>query len=181
MTLGTKSLLFGAHWPPHIGMIALAWKWLYGSWPNPKEFLAICLHDIGYLGVKEMDGDDGTKHPELGAGIADIVLGKPYGDLIRGHSKGYAELIGVPLSKLYGPDKLSHAFEFVAFYTFRTRLTGELQQYKDVHHGCTPKFDNPQTPDQEWFQIVRARMAREGINAALEIIAPNGLGSHRGR
>ena len=109
MKIGTKSLLIGAHWPPHILMVILAWKWLYGTWPTWREFLAICIHDIGYIGVVEMDGPDGTMHPERGARIADTCLGAEYGALIRGHSKGYAEAVGVPLSKLYGPDKLSHA------------------------------------------------------------------------
>lgn len=172
MTVGTKSLLLGAHWPPHVGMITLAWRWLYGHWPTPKEFLTICIHDIGYLGVKEMDGHDGTRHPELGAKIADALLGTPYGDLIRGHSKGYAESVGIPLSKLYGPDKLSHALECAALYCFRTRWTGELQQYRSTTHGCAPRKDDPSVADIDWFRITRARMARGGINAALEILAP---------
>lgn len=180
ISVGTLSLLVGAHWPPHIAMVTLAWRWLYGSWPTWRELACICLHDVGYAGCEQMDGDDGTLHPERGARIADRLFGKPFGDLIRGHSKGYADIAGVPLSKLYGPDKLSHAFEVSACYAFRTRLTGELQQYR----GClwnAARHDDPSVSDAEWFRVIRARMTRGGIAHALTITAPNGLGEARGR
>jgi len=177
--IGTKSLLIGAHWPPHILMVILAWKWLYGTWPTWREFLAICIHDIGYIGVVEMDGPDGTMHPERGARIADTCLGAEYGALIRGHSKGYAEAVGVPLSKLYGPDKLSHALEPSWLYVFRTRLTGEIRQYRSTAHGCAPRNDDSAVSDYEWFRVIRARMAKGGIQAMLDSVGK--LGEHRGR
>lgn len=180
LSVGTKSLLFGAHWPPHVLMVIVAWRWLYGAWPSWQECVTICLHDIGYLGVKEMDGADGTAHPERGARLARWLLGEGYDDLIRGHSKGYAELVGLPLSRLYAPDKLSHAFEFAACYTFRTRLTGELQQYRTTIHGAA-RNDDLRISDKEWFRVIRARMARGGIAQAITQLAPNGLGEHRGR
>lgn len=181
LTMGTRGLLIGAHWPPHVLMVVAAWRWLYGSWPSVRELAAICLHDVGYLGCEQMDGPDGTMHPEAGAALADRLLGRDMGDLIRGHSKGYAEAVGVPLSRLYGPDKVSHAFESVWLYVLRTRLTGEIRQYRAVAHGCAPRNDDPAVSDHEWFRVVRARMARGGIAAAIEVLAPHGLGEHRGR
>jgi hypothetical protein len=181
VNVGTKSLLFGAHWPPHVLMVTAAWRWLYGAWPTLRELGAICLHDIGYAGCLEMDGPDGTGHPLLGAIVADFLLGEDMGDLIRGHSKGYAEAAGVPLSKLYGPDKLSHACEPTWLYVWRTRLTGEIRQYRAVSHGCAPRNDDPAVSDYEWFRVIRMRMARGGIDHAIGLTAPNGLGEHRGR
>lgn len=181
ISMGTRSLLIGAHWPPHILMVVAAWKWLYGSWPTWREFSAIVLHDVGYAGCREMDGADGTMHPEAGARLADRLLGREYGDLIRGHSKGYAETIGVPLSLLYGPDKLSHAFEPPWLYVLRTRLTGEIRQYRSTTHGCTPRNDDPRVSDFDWFRVVRTRMVRGGCEAAVKVMAPSGLGEHRGR
>lgn len=178
--VGTLSLLIGAHWPPHIAMVILAWRWLYGTWPTWREAIAICLHDVGYWGCEQMDGEDGTRHPELGARIARRLLGEGYDDLIRGHSKGYADIVGLPLSRMYGPDKLSHAFEAAWCYTLRTRLTGELQQYR----GClwnAARHDDLSVSDAEWFRVIRARMTRGGIAHALTIIAPNKLGEARGR
>ena len=181
MNVGTKSLLLGAHWPPHVVLVTLAWRWLYGSWPSLRELAAIVLHDIGYAGCREMDGEDGTRHPELGARVADLWLGEDCGALIRGHSKGYAELAGVPLSKLYAPDKLSIVFEPARFYAWRTRLTGELGQYRAVSHGGAPRADNAAVSDREWFRVIRMRMARGGLSHAISVAAPDGLGSHRGR
>ena len=179
--MGTRSLLIGAHWPLHNLMVVAAWRYLYGSWPTWRELVAIGLHDLGYLGCREMDGPDGTMHPEAGARLADRMLGREYGDLIRGHSKGYAETIGVPLSRLYGPDKCSHAFESVRCYVLRTRLTGEIRQYRATTHGCAPRNDAPAVTDHEWFRVVRNRMIRGGTEAAVKAQAPDGLGLHRGR
>lgn len=181
LSTGTKSLLIGAHWPPHILMVALAWRWVFGQWPTKKEFAAICLHDVGYFGCKEMDGDDGTKHPELGACFADVLLGKQYGDLIRGHSMGYVVMTGGQVSKLYVADKLSHVFEPAWLYTLRTRLTGELEQYRARGPGGAARRDDETVSDEEWFRVVRCRMARGGLSAALPIIAPNNIGADRGR
>jgi len=176
---GTRSLLFGAHYPLHPIEVALAWRWLYGQWPSLREALAIAVHDLGYLGVQEFDGEDGTRHPELGARIAGLLLGEEYAALVRGHSKGYAELVGAPLSRLYGPDKLSHAFEPAWFYVLRTRATGEIRQYRATAHGCAPRCDDPGVSDEAWFRVIRARMARGGISAVLEQVGR--LGEHRGR
>jgi len=179
-TVGTWSLIAGAHWPPHYLAVALAWRWLYGAWPTWREALAIALHDIGYIGCKEMDGSDGTRHPELGGKIADFLLGKEYGDLIRGHSQGYADLAKVPTSKLYAVDKLAAVFESARFYAFRTSLTGELAQYRATSHGGAKRKD-AQVSNVEWFRVIRCRMARGGLTAAINLLAPDGLGSVHGR
>lgn len=175
MTVGTKSLLIGAHWPPHMLMVVLAWKWLYGTWPSLKEMAAIAIHDIGYVGCKDMDGEQGNDHPELGAKIADHFLGVKYGDLIRGHSKGYARSKGYELSKLYGPDKLSHAFEPLWLYPIRTRLTSELRQYRYTNHGVV-RQDDPTVSDKEWFRAIRMLMALSGIQQTIDASVPKGFG-----
>ena len=181
MRTGTKSLLVGAHWPPHMLAVTLAWRWMYGSWPTWRELVVIGLHDVGYLGCTEMDGVDGTRHPELGARIADVLLGSEYGDLIRGHSQGYADLAGVPLSRLYGPDKLSHMMEPSWLYVARTRLTGELAQYRARTRGGRERVDDASVGDRAWFRIVRMRMARGGMRHVINHIAPAGIGRDRGR
>jgi hypothetical protein len=35
-------------------MVVMAWKWLYGTWPSLKEMATIAIHDIGYVGCKEL-------------------------------------------------------------------------------------------------------------------------------
>lgn len=178
--IGMKSLLFGAHWPMHVIDVVIAWRWLYGNWPTARECVAIALHDVGYWNVREMDGPDGLRHPELGARIADQILGREYGDLIRGHSKGYADLECLPLSRFYGPDKLSHAFVWTRGYVLRTRLSGELRQYRSTLWGEARKNDAG-VNDDIWFRVIRMRMTRGGISYAINEVAPDGLGAARGR
>jgi len=71
MTVGTKSILFGVHqflWHPIT--VGLAWKHLYGVWPNRYEWVAIFCHDLGYWGKSNMDGAEGRTHPKRGAELA---------------------------------------------------------------------------------------------------------------
>jgi len=170
MKLGTRSLLFGAHYPLHAAEVAIAWRWLYGQWPTWREAAAILVHDVGYFGCETMDGPDGSCHPELGARIADRLLGPEYGALVRGHSQSYAAKLGIPVSRLCWPDKLSHALEPVWWYVLRTRFTGEIREYRGVDHGSTPKGAVADAAtDHEWFQTVRARMTWHAIRRALNL------------
>lgn len=76
MQLGTKSVLFGVHNVViHPITVALAWRDLYGRWPHLYEWIAIILHDIGYWGKPNMDGEEGRSHPYLGAKWTGIVVG----------------------------------------------------------------------------------------------------------
>ena len=175
MKIGTKSLLFGAHWPAHNAAVILAWRWLYGTWPSIREAAAILIHDIGYLGCPDLDGPRGTRHPELGARIAGRLLGQAAGDLVAGHSAGFATWAGVPRSRLYGPDKVSVAFEAARCYVARTRATGELALYRSTDHACQPRPDDPSVSDLDWFRITRLRMIRSGIDHALDLITPASL------
>jgi hypothetical protein len=86
----------------------------------------------------------------------------------------------LPLSKLYPPDKLSHAFEYARCYTFRTRLTGELRQYR-TNLWNSARHNDWSVSDVDWFHVVRARMVKGGLAHAISILAPDGLGEHRGR
>lgn len=180
ISVGTKSLLIGAHWPLHLVQVALAWRWIYGAWPTWKEGIAIALHDIGYIGCKELDGPDGTRHPELGAVIAENLLGAEYGALVRGHSKGYADLVGVPLSKMYGADKAAHAFVWSRSYVLRTAITGELKQYRATGPGGRPR-KAMELPATVWFRMIRAWLVYDGVAHALSIMDTDGRIGRRDR
>ena len=70
MTVGTKSVLFGAHcFFLHPWFVAMAWWKLYGFPWDPRLWFAFGLHDIGYFGKPNMDGEEGERHPMLGANI----------------------------------------------------------------------------------------------------------------
>lgn len=73
MKIGTKSVLYGAHafWL-HPLLLAYAWMKLYGfSWrlTDPRLWIVFFVHDLGYIGKPNMDGEEGELHPMLGAKI----------------------------------------------------------------------------------------------------------------
>lgn len=70
MKIGTKSTLFGAHcFLIHPIMVFIAWWKLYGFPWDPRLWIAFFVHDLGYWGKPNMDGDEGINHIEFGAKI----------------------------------------------------------------------------------------------------------------
>lgn len=70
MKIGTKSVLFGVHqFAIHPWFVAWAWWKLYGFPFDPRLWVAFFVHDLGYLGMPNMDGPEGEEHPMLGAEI----------------------------------------------------------------------------------------------------------------
>jgi hypothetical protein len=70
MKIGTRSILFGAHcWFIHPWFVAAAWSKLYGFPTDLRLWVAFFVHDLGYWGKPNIDGDEGESHPILGARI----------------------------------------------------------------------------------------------------------------
>lgn len=70
MKIGTKSVLYGAHcFAIHPWFVAAAWAKIYGFPLDPRLWCAFFLHDLGYFGKPNLDGEEGETHPELGARI----------------------------------------------------------------------------------------------------------------
>lgn len=131
MKLGTRSTLFGVHhFLLHPFLVWLAWARLYRSLPTWRESLCILIHDIGYLGCDDMDGDQGSRHPELGAAIARRVLGEDERKLVLFHSRFTANLYGESVSRLCAPDKLVLFLYPAWLYTFLATLSGEGKEYQ---------------------------------------------------
>ena len=77
MTVGTKSVLFGAHcFFIHPFIVAIAWWKIYGFPWSSQLWVAFFVHDLGYLGKPNMDGEEGERHPELGARIMGWLFDK---------------------------------------------------------------------------------------------------------
>lgn len=147
MNVGTKSLLFGVHqflWHPIC--VARAWRFLHDRWPTIPEWICIALHDVGYWGCSDMDGETGQRHPERGAYWASKVIGwycklrgyPPdrtefmqwhYAQFTLFHSRFYAKRAGQPVSELFLADKLAVLFEPQWFYILRATLSGEIYEY----------------------------------------------------
>jgi hypothetical protein len=110
---------------------------LYGR-PSWKEFVCIFIHDWGYWGKPNLDGDEGICHPRLGAQLADRWFGLYYWKLCAGHSRSYVEKVnifgeyGLTTSKLCWADKLSFCYEPKWFYWLRATLSGELKEAREL-------------------------------------------------
>lgn len=158
MRRGTLSLLFGVHqvlWHPWT--VYRAWRALFGR-PTWREVICIILHDWGYWGSPNMDGEEGERHPELGAKLAGKLLGPSYHDLVLLHSRHYAKHRGLQPSKLCWADKLSICYDPKWFYLLRARLTGEIAEYRQISSHLLPLTAS----HSAWFDWMRSLMADLG-------------------
>lgn len=165
MKLGTKSLLFGVHqflWHPIT--VARAWHFLFDRWPRGWEWLAIFVHDFGYWGCDNMDGEEGKKHPINGSHLAFNIMrffhvsklrAGQVEDLVRYHSQSLAEMENEKPSALCWPDKLSIKFDPAWFYLLRARLSGELKEYR-VNAHISKDIKKWET-DRVWLRWLRKK------------------------
>lgn len=130
MTVGTRSVLFGAHafWL-HPAFTALAWIRLYGFPWNARLWIAFAVHDLGYIGKNSMDDLEGERHVELGATIMRSVCGDAWGDFTAAHSRYWAKRNGRQVSRLCVADKLAFVLTPAWIYVPMARATGELDEY----------------------------------------------------
>lgn len=158
MRVGTRSVLFGAHafWL-HPWFVARAWWRLYGFPWDPRLWVAFVVHDLGYWGMPDMDGEEGETHPELGARLMArlfdgrvrlspapcdpgttryLYLGR-WGRLCLYHSRFYSQRAGAEPSRLCYADKLASVLTPWWLYLPLARLSGELPEYmrEDLHDG----------------------------------------------
>lgn len=151
MTVGTKSILFGVHcFAIHPVVVAMAWIKLFGFPFDPRIWLAFFVHDLGYLGKPNMDGDEGVKHVEFGARIMGL-FGRDWEDFTRFHSRSYAEKHDVPFSRLCVADKFAICIEPYWFYMMRATASGEIHEYM-LSAGIYTK--------KEWFAEIQDYMGK---------------------
>lgn len=134
MKVGTKSLLFGVHqfaWHPFT--VFLAWRELYGM-PTWREVVCIIIHDWGYWGCSEMDGEEGSMHPYFGAYFARELFGEKYYYFCLLHSRTLSRDLRKEPSQLCWADKFSMLYDPRWFYLLRARLTGEIHEYRQHAH-----------------------------------------------
>src|SRR5574344_2357461 len=125
MKMGTKSLLFGAHqflWHPIT--LLLAWIDLHGKIPNWKICVCIFIHDWGYWGCPNMEGEEGQEHPVMAANIAGTYLGEEWAWFCLFHSRTYASKYHSKPSPLCWVDKLCVKYDPWWLYLPRVWLSG---------------------------------------------------------
>ncbi len=160
LPIGRRSLLFGVHqfaWHPFT--VFLAWIKLYG-WPSWKEIICIIVHDWGYWQCRDMDGEDGERHAEVGCYIAYKLFGQKYAELCLLHSRHYAKAIGAEPSRLCYADKLSIMYEPWWFYLARAWLTGELWEYRAM--AAQSGYVSLSASHREWFKWVQSYLSSKG-------------------
>lgn len=163
MRVGTKSLLFGVHqFALHPFFVARAWRELYGSWPRRfPEWCAVVVHDWGYWGCPDMDGEIGKQHPVAGAAIMRKLFGEEWGVFCLTHSRSLAKLRGLEPSALCAADKLAFAFYPRWLYLLLARASGELTEYlrnADSPAGRAVGIDA--STAERWFDSTLVYMRR---------------------
>jgi len=130
MTIGTRSVLYGAHCAVlHPWFLAVAWCKLYGFPWDPRLWASFWLHDIGYISKPNMDGSEGETHVELGARIMGLLFGESWAAFTAAHSRYWAKRNGRHFSRLCVADKLAFVLTPAWLYLPMTRATGELSEY----------------------------------------------------
>jgi hypothetical protein len=154
MTIGTKSVLYGAHcFVLHPWFVALAWWRLFGFPWDPRLWIAFIVHDLGYVGKPNMDGEEGEFHPVVGARIMSRLFDRrrqvgqwvslspewlgiqprewfgEWGMFSLLHSRYFAKTLGLQPSRLCVADKLAIALTPAWLYLPLVRATGEIHEY----------------------------------------------------
>jgi len=135
MKIGTKSVLFGVHqFLLHPILVALAWWKLYG-FPNKIQYwIAFFVHDLGYIGKPNMDGQEGEEHVMLGGEIMANLFGPRWGEFTLYHSRFQAPTNGSGekmMSRLCVADKFSFCITPDWLYLLQANLSGEIHEYME--------------------------------------------------
>ena len=175
MKIGTKSLLFGVHqFVLHPLFVLIAWIIIYKSFPKRHELLAIIVHDWGYWGCDNMDGEQGESHPVRSVKMLPYILvpGRFLEKVcieIMGHSRFNAKKHGIGLSHLFRADKLSMAICPSWLYLLLGNITGEIKEY--IHHGSVKsdggKYKDVATASSnqvQWLIETKAHMSLMGLH-----------------
>lgn len=157
--IGTRSLLYGAHqFILHPLFLALAWWKLYGTPLDPRLWVAFIVHDWGYWGKPDMDGDAGQTHPELGGQIMARLFGQEWGDFTRLHSRYYAKRENREPSPLCAADKLVLLVTPRWLYLWSVVATGEADEYRALYARW---LGVPSVTIEEWYEGLRENWLSE--------------------
>jgi hypothetical protein len=195
LPVGSRSLLFGVHqfiWHPIT--VAVAWRKLYGKWPTFLESICILVHDWGYWGCSDMDGERGKRHPELGSRLAATWVARVY----RWRVWSCVPLV-LLLTKI-GHEALKKMAKERAFGYYLGQLRGGINARCTLnaidahflvryHSRSMAKLENaPTSPlcapdklcvlfDPHWFYWLRATLSGEGREFRQNAVSKIGLQS----
>ncbi len=169
MRMGTRSILFGVHqFIIHPILVYISWLILYKELPNIRETICIIIHDLGYWGMPDMDGEMGTTHPLGAARIAGLFFGSKYRDLCLYHSRHYARIFNAQPSKLCWADKYSVCLEVWWTYLPRAWITGELKEYRQM--AADASFVSLDKSNREWFKWAQSIMRTIALSKKADVV-----------
>jgi hypothetical protein len=112
------------------GFARITSREVYASILHPRLWLAFLVHDIGYWGSPNMDGDEGELHPQVGARIMRRVTGsEAWETFVLYHSRFLAKRHQQTPSTLCIADKLAIVLPPRWLYLRFARLSGEVHEY----------------------------------------------------
>lgn len=171
MKIGTKSLLYGVHqFIIHPIIVFIAWWKLYGFPYDPRLWIAFIVHDWGYWGKPNMDGEEGETHVFLGAEIMHKLFDSRHDYFLAGedylpnpnrwywynftlyHSRFYAKKNNHPVSRLCVADKYAFTILPKWLYLLLVNLSGELKEYMTTSRTREGKVELPDEDD--WYNHV---------------------------
>lgn len=135
-------------------------KTVFASLLSWRLWVVFILHDLGYWGKPNMDGDEGEAHPEWACKKLNQWLGAPWGEFALLHSRFYAKKQGKPVSALCYADKLAIAYEPAWFYLPRVRWTGEIEEYRSMAAANSGGEVKKSESELEWFHGVQAYVTK---------------------
>lgn len=136
MNIGTRSLLFGCHqFILHPLFVIIAWvrvNRLIGTKLTFTHIIASIIHDWGYWGCREMDGNSGLQHPIFGANLIYRITGSQwwYEECLL-HSRHWAKKMERIPSNFCWVDKLSVALMPPWLWAILAYLSGEGWEYME--------------------------------------------------
>ncbi len=153
MKIGTKSVLFGAHcFFLHPFFVAYSWYKLYGFPFDLRLWVAFFVHDLGYIGKPNMDGEEGELHPYFGAKIMKLLFGNDWYEFTLYHSRYLAKRNGAQYSKLCVADKLSFVYTPRWLYLPMVTATGEINEYLKNAQNSESDHWKPTGYDKNWHK-----------------------------
>jgi hypothetical protein len=165
--------LFGGHqFLIHPIALAVAWTKLYGFPYDPRLWVSFFVHDLGYIGKPNMDGDEGEMHPEFGAAIMRRLFGDVWGDFTLFHSRFYARRQDAQVSQLCVADKLATVVTPRWIYLPLVNLSGEINEYRAATkygHDYSNDLARAST-DKQWHTALRIYMLSQ-----VKLIQPTAL------
>jgi hypothetical protein len=132
---------------------------VFASLADPRLWVAFFVHDLGYVGKPNMDGEEGETHPEWACRFMNRYFGAPWGAFVLTHSRFYAKRMKLPLSPLCYADKLAITMQPAWLYLPSVRLTGEIKEYMKMaranSNGSVSGDD-----ERRWYREMQAYVVK---------------------